>query len=299
LRTAETSGDFEAIFLALASIGALHEQRGEPHAARQFLLRTLDTLKQLGDTMRTSTARFRLGANAFALGEWEEARRWYLEAVVIEAQGERPELQLAQRGLLCLDLIEGRRPLTEMPAQMDVVIARQHTDIGFTLYTTNALVEITIIAGFSGAVRDGIKSAIDNLGFNDFLRCEWLTLLAWAEWELGDEEVARGHLAEARQRADMHRSRLAYVTIRHVEAIIAVAERRWDDAIQALESELALTHETPYPYAKALYIYGQLHRERGEPESTHQYFAQALAILHRLGERLYAERIEHELAQEE
>jgi len=102
----------------------------------------------------------------------------------------------------------------------------------------------------------------------------------------------------ARQKADTIGSRLAYVTIWRVEAVIALAERRWDDALQALESLLALTREMPYPYAeaKALSVYGQLHRERGEPETARKRFAQALAIFNRLGERFYAERIERDLA---
>lgn len=300
MRTVEASGDFEATFLVLANLGSLHEQRGELHAARQMLLRTLDILRQLGDTMRTSAALHSLGVNAFALGNWAEARARYEEALALAAQSDLPQLHLAQLGLLYLDLVEGRRPVAETLAESDEATAYQHEGVGFTLYATNTLAELKIIAGLSGAVRESMRSAISDLDVNDSPGCESLALLAWAEWESGHEGAARDTLAAARQRADTLRSRLAYVTIWRVEAIFALGEERWEDGTRALEALLALTREMPYPYAeaKALYTYGLLYRQRGELNHACAHFEQALAILNRLGERFYAERIERDLATE-
>lgn len=300
LRTAEASGDLEAIFLTLANLGSLHEQRGELHASRRMLLRTLDILRRLGDTPRTGTALYSLGVNAFTLGNWVEARARYEEAVAMAAQSDLPQSHLAQLGLLYLDLVEGKRPFTETLSESDAAMAYQHVDVGFTFYATNTLAELKIIAGYSGAVRESMRSAIDDLDVNNSLRCESMALLAWADWELGHEVEARDMLAEARQRADTLGSRLAYVTIWRVEAIIALREGRWEDGLRTLDALLALTREAPYPYAeaKALYTCGLLHCERGEPDQARARFEQALAILNRLGERFYAERIEHDLATE-
>jgi hypothetical protein len=50
----------------------------------------------------------------------------------------------------------------------------------------------------------------------------------------------------------------------------------------------------PYPYAeaKALYVYGLIRAARGEPDRARARYDAAMAILARLGERLYAEHVE-------
>lgn len=59
----------------------------------------------------------------------------------------------------------------------------------------------------------------------------------------------------------------------------------------------ALRRQIGYPYreAKVLCTWGQLHASRGEPELARARFQEALAILTRLGERLYAGHIERAL----
>jgi hypothetical protein len=53
----------------------------------------------------------------------------------------------------------------------------------------------------------------------------------------------------------------------------------------------------PYPYAeaKALWVYGQLEMERGDPRAAREHFTAALAICDQLGEGLYRPRIEQDL----
>jgi tetratricopeptide (TPR) repeat protein len=298
LRTGEACGDLEAVYLALSNSGAIHQQRAAPRTAYQVLYQTLETIRRLGDTTRTSHVLRGLGDNDFILGNWSEARARYEESIAVGAHSDRLELHRSQLGLLHLDIVEGKRVLSENVSAIEAARTYQSEDIGIRLYVSSSLVEEEIIAGFAEAVRDRIQGSLARFNSDDPALCEQLALLAWAEWELGHEEAAHATLVEARQKADTIGSRLAYVTIWRVEAVIALAERRWDDALQALESLLALTREMPYPYAeaKALSVYGQLHRERGEPETARKRFAQALAIFNRLGERFYAERIERDLA---
>jgi hypothetical protein len=52
----------------------------------------------------------------------------------------------------------------------------------------------------------------------------------------------------------------------------------------------------PYAEAKALFAYGQLRIQQCEPQQANECFEAALAICSRLGERLYAQRIEQALA---
>jgi hypothetical protein len=73
-------------------------------------------------------------------------------------------------------------------------------------------------------------------------------------------------------------------------------EEQWSSCAEALDESLAHAQAIPYPYAvvKALWIYGRLERAWGEPLAAQRQFEQALTICARLGERLYAERIERD-----
>ena len=53
----------------------------------------------------------------------------------------------------------------------------------------------------------------------------------------------------------------------------------------------------PYAEAQALWVYGQVHEARGEPDLARERYGAALAILNPLGERLYAESIERALVE--
>jgi tetratricopeptide (TPR) repeat protein len=297
-RTAEACGDLEALMFAFGNLATLHELRAEPSAARRYLLQSLEALRNLGDTTRTSETIYNLGENALVLGNWQEARGRYEEAITLSSQGDGLELPMERLALLHLDTVEGRRFADALISSREAIEVSQNPDSHLSVYAANILGEPEIVMRRSNSARVRLREAIGKESVMDPMHCAALALLAWAEWELGNEQAAHDILAEACQRADMLKSRLAYVTIWRIEAIIALAERRWDDAIQALESTLALTREMPYPYAeaKALYIYGQLHRERGESTSARHCFDAALEILNRLGERFYAERIERELA---
>jgi hypothetical protein len=87
---------------------------------------------------------------------------------------------------------------------------------------------------------------------------------------------------------------LTLVDVLRIQGLLA--HRRGDrhKAGVALEESLALSRAMPYPYAeaKALYVYGQLHATKGEPEMAREKYAAALAICAVLGEGLYRPHIE-------
>jgi hypothetical protein len=75
-------------------------------------------------------------------------------------------------------------------------------------------------------------------------------------------------------------------------------QQRFGEAEAALEEALILCRAMPYLWAeaKALYVSGLLHQAKGEQQVARERLEAALAICARLGERLYAARIEEALA---
>ena len=302
LRIAETCGDLEATFLALANLGAIHQQRAELQQARQLLLRTHETLGQAGDTLRASTSLYRLGVNAFLEGDWPEARARYEEALALGARSDRTDTHRAWLGLMQLDIAEGKRPLTAELAREEAEQVYQREDMMYQLYASGSLAGMAIVAGFAEELRESLKRLVASLSERDPSSCEQLALLAWADLACGDVAAAHETLAEAERRAEALGSRLAYATIWRIAARLALSEGSWDEGLRALEQAVTLAQAAPYPYAEAQarYVAGLLYRARGETgdsEEARQAFSAAQALFARLGERFYAERVGRELAE--
>src|SRR5262249_25949988 len=82
-----------------------------------------------------------------------------------------------------------------------------------------------------------------------------------------------------------------------VQALVALRQGRWQDAVDALERALAVSRaiHSPYAEARALYVYGVMHQQKGEPERARGRLAAALSMLNRLGERFYAVHVKRAL----
>jgi hypothetical protein len=119
--------------------------------------------------------------------------------------------------------------------------------------------------------------------------------------ELVEKALARGSAA---------RLRPALITALCVQARVYMeagqrstrtsqAREWWQEAEDALEEALAVSRDIGNPYAEAqvLYVYGLLRIGQGEHRLAHERLVAALAILNRLGDRLYAEHVERALAE--
>ena len=116
--------------------------------------------------------------------------------------------------------------------------------------------------------------------------------------DLGNQAQAQTIVSQAIVRAEEEPNRLALVDALRVRAMAAIQQARWQEAEGALEQVLAITRAMPYPYAeaKALYVYGLLHVAKSESQLACARLEAALAILKKLGERMYAGHVEHTLA---
>lgn len=125
---------------------------------------------------------------------------------------------------------------------------------------------------------------------------QFLPLLAWAYFDLGDEARADATATDAVAGAAGEPMRLLLVDGLRIQALLALQQRRWRKALGAINESLARAIAYPYAEARALYVYELLHATRGEPGDACARLEAALAILARLGERMYAARVEEALA---
>jgi hypothetical protein len=108
----------------------------------------------------------------------------------------------------------------------------------------------------------------------------------------------RTTLEQCMRRATLAQQRVVLVDAWRVAAMIAAWQEQWQAANSAVETALALARSMRYPYAEAkiLYVSGLAHLHVGNRAAAGDQLRAALAILNRLGERLYAAHVERTLA---
>ena len=194
-----------------------------------------------------------------AQGQWEDAHRFLERAITLAERGENLEqLRFAHSVLAERDLLEGRPQ--DATARLAPLLDRADR---YELQVT-----------------------------------PFLPLLAWAWLEHGQDQEARELLDQAIARAEAAELRPALVIAQRVQALLAMRQADWVRAQAALEAALALARAMHHPYAEAktLYTAGLVAAAHGEREQSQRAMRDALAILHPLGERLYAARAEAALA---
>jgi tetratricopeptide (TPR) repeat protein len=252
---AERVGDVGHTLFYLSTRGRLHFLRGDWRAARADAEQAVGLYRQLGTSGAPPQPLLLLGEVCLAEGQWDEARSLLTEGVgCAERMGEPERLVLAQVVFAEWEVLEGR-PQNAWARLQPLLDPPDREEV--------------------------------------FLIPLW-TVLAWAALDLGDEAQAEDLLQQALQYARTHQLRFSLVDPLRILARLCLRQERWEEAQAALEEALILCRAMPYPYAeaKALYVSGLVHQAKGEPEQAREQMEAALAICARLGERLYAKRIE-------
>ena len=255
---------------------------------------------RIGDQGARVYIRFRRGMLAFYCGEWERARDNFADGIAIgeEIHGEAVSA-FPLFGLGMLDLAMGRHESGTRHLEEALDRSRRFVQLRLLRPASAALAEHDLLERRPLAALARLDPLLEHVEQTEELETtQLLPLLAWARLQLDDVEGA-AHIAElAVTRATKEQYRLAVVDAQRVQAMVLARQEHWHAAGAVLEDAIALERGMPYPYAEAktLYISGQLHTARGETQQAHKQFEAALAILHRLGERLYAEHVERTLA---
>ena len=165
------------------------------------------------------------------------------------------------------------------------------------LQANAALAEADLLRTDATAALVRLEPLLDRASSYEQSDTDVVPLIAWACLELGEVERAAAMLAECLRHARERRYHVLLADALRIQALLDLRQGRWQEAEAALDEALALTRSMPYPYAEAktLYVYGDLHAAQGNVERGRDHYEAALAILGRLGERLYAEQVEQAL----
>lgn len=295
---AGAAGDLAHLVIALTHTGNLRVIHGDFTSGRERLDRAAEAADRLGEQNFRCGLMCYQGNLAWLAGDWDRAESQYVTAMTLYRRiGPAVWSILAPGGMARLCRARGwRDEVRALIAETRSGSERLYPNYRATLLREVASpdAEDELLQGDAAAALAGMEPLFDQP--ETFVEPAAI-LLAWAYVEVGQEERARETLERTLALAGRNRDVLLTLDAQRVQALLAVRQRRWPEARALLDAVIARCRALPYPYmeAKSLWVSGQLHEARGESRRAREDYTAALAILTRLGERLYAERIERAL----
>jgi tetratricopeptide (TPR) repeat protein len=296
---ATSVGDLRSLRLALNSLGWVHEARGDFARDAECTDRALRVAEELGDPTVVAFMTANHGGPAYNLGNWTGAREDFTAGyTMMRSLGQTwasawPPLLLGQ-----LDLAEGRWEPGASRLAEAIALADETRDLQALRWAHASLAEWELLHHQPRAAYERLLPLTDHPEQREADVCQLLPLLAWAAVDLGDEATAAALLADVAARATAVRMRPTLINVARVTARLAVLQGHTSLAARHLEQALASARElrAPYAEAKVLYDWGSLGARMGHTGPVRQHLLASLALLERLGERLYAEQAEVTLA---
>lgn len=298
----EATGNLWTLITALDNLAGAYAFLGDYQQARASLEQAIALDERLGDPAEMAYLLYVRGLNAFALGEWQRARLDFERAATLAGSTSQFwHATYPSHGLGVLCLAEGREEEAAHYLTQALRLAQKNHDLQALCCLQGPLAEWDLLSGRPEAARGRLAPLLDAPGLMVSYSRESLSLLPWAYMELGEADKAEELLAQVLSTTRQAQMNPALVQALRVQALVLSKQERWEEADHGLEEALTLCRSmaTPYAEAKTLYVAGLVSRRRREFEPARQRFEAALAILERLGERLYARYIEQLLSLKE
>jgi tetratricopeptide (TPR) repeat protein len=295
---ASATGNLWLLIGALSNLGTVTDTLGEFFEGRAYQERAIALAERLGGQAQMVLLMYDHGLNAFSLGDWKQARDDFEYAARLAASvGRSWNTAHPSYGLSLLALVAGQEE-ARGSLEEAVIQAERDRDLGKYCWLQGVLAEADLVAQRPEAAQARLAPLLERIRPMVVELKEILPRLAWAELEVGEVAQAQARLEEVLTLARQEGMRPTLAEALRVQALVWSRQERWEEAEAALEEGLSLCCSMPFPYARAktLYISGRLYQAKGEPEQAHERLEAALAILSKLGERLYASRIEQILA---
>lgn len=299
VRVSETTGDLWNLSIALSNQADVYSRRGELMTAQHSVEQARETAERFGGASMMVLRWCECSQVAFLLGEWQRARQDVERAMgMLETMEESWTTAYALTCLGELTAAEGRLGEAVPLLEQAIGFTERSGDRQILTRAQRVAAELDLLASRPAAACARLELLRDRHGEHEADVTAFLHLLAWARLDLGDEREAIVVADESIERARAGGLRLALADGLRVRAQIAVRAHDWASASEALEEafDLCRSMHAPYAEARTLYCFGLLHTQQGGSRAGRRHFAAALAILDRLGERLYAERVRSALA---
>ncbi len=296
----QASGDAEDQRNALYTLSAVFLARGAYAQERACIEQAMELAEAMGDLAWYTILLHRRGRNAFFQGHWKEARQDMESALSRLRQGSiSGHGGTAAFSLGLLSLAEGRWAEARQLFDTSITLATAQGEQLTLRWTQTAWAEWELLQDQPAQARLRLEPLLDRAGEEEHAVTQLLPMLGWAALDLDEIEQASHIIQQAIARAQTRQMRPALADALRIQALVGIRQHAWEGAQNALEEALALCKGMPHPYAEAkeLYVYGLLHQAKGEQKQARERLEAALAILNRLGERLYAEKVEHVLAE--
>jgi tetratricopeptide (TPR) repeat protein len=295
LPMAERIGDLRVLAGALNLVGwvYLYGHADLAHA-KTYLDQTLQVAERRGGPYLVLRALADLAHYHYFAGEWRQGRECAERAECMMRQLDRLIWYDVLFALGQLDLGQGRFEDAEHRLVRVLTLAAEWSDVLTQRAGQRLLSERDLMCGHASSAYTRLEPLLEPHDWQGWSVDMLLPLMAWAQLALDRDTEAAATLEACKARC----GKLWLVDALRVEAMLAIKQRRWQDAIASLDESLAMCRAMPYPYAeaKALYVYGQLHAVKGEPRLAREKYEAALAICAQLDEGLYRPHIERALA---
>jgi eukaryotic-like serine/threonine-protein kinase len=282
---------------ALSNLGRVSEDLGEHGQTQAYFERALQVAERMGDPTEMAFLLSNHAANAYKTGDWGKARAEYERAVTIVHHigvSWASAYPLIGLGQLCL--AQGEWQPATLYLEEAITLAEQCGDAQALRSAVCAEAEWHLLQGRADTARSRLEPLLIVPTQETDITIV-LTTLAWAYLSTGELDTAEALLAQIAMEVPEGTSSFDLMDASRVRALAVAQQGRAWEAEQMLEEVLALTQRMHFPYmeAKTLYVYGLLEWRQAEQGQAVGRLEAALAILSRLGERLYAEQAERAL----
>jgi tetratricopeptide (TPR) repeat protein len=299
LPIAEQVGDLRDLFYIFLNLSLVSGECGELREGVRYAERAIALAEQMGDPFLLAQVLATYAFNQFVVGEWQRSRPEYERAIGLMRQAGMPwGATYPLLGLGQQLLAEGQEEAGRALLAEALSLAGRDKNPEAAWNAQNVLAAYDLFEGHPHQARERLEPLLEDAKLEENHVIALLPTMAWSYLELGNAAQAEALVEQARAGTRAGRVRLVLLDVLHVQARIAARRQNWQEAEQALEEMRLLAQTIPCPYdeAKAHYVAGLVAAQQEKAAQARVHFEEALAILHRLGERLYAEQIEQALA---
>jgi class 3 adenylate cyclase/tetratricopeptide (TPR) repeat protein len=281
---AEAAGDLTNLARALEYAGMYYARRGEFEKDRRYLERMLGIAERRGDRGQMWLGTMSLSNNAFITGDWEQARIYLdrAEQIIQPLSSVRlwtwPTVARGWRALRQGDL-------TAAAGYGEEALSLTETS-GEAAWRRNAvrlLSEKDLLEGRPGSALARLETILDAAGWQE--DAGFLRTLAMVHLELGNDSEAQDLATQAISQATLKQSQPELVETLVVQGMVMTRQWSWENAETLFTEGLTVARTIPFPYgeARALYEYGMMHAQQGDPRQARKRMKRALSLFERLG----------------